>query len=429
MDYKQCDVSWCGSSKSECEQCGGDAFTYLEEGERTDCLARWSACTNDKNGCCDGPSGSTCTEKSQGWSQCLPSSNNETPVTAAPTISSTPPPSNAPVTTITTTTPTIPPTRQSSSPSRCGCDSSCTQQVLDSLADGYSCGSRIDWVVSKVGLTESDACKMVGDEYPTICGACDCYSDSSPIPSPIENPPSPPTPGDIAPSSSQNDIEWDGSDLVLTHYWDCSGQSCDATTLSPWNYDEYRSPSGYSPQDPNDFGGPSSYGEKLWVTAAIMNIDQGSDDGCCGSTSEGGCGNCILIQNPDSLHPDWSVMAMKKNTCGSCGSSKHADINVPGFDVLQYSLANICGDEPNTGLTKDQSTILGEWYKTHSNTADAGAELCGFLPEAYQKGCSIFSDWGWTGGKTSRARYKVVDCPQQFKTFVGSLFDEDGVID
>ena len=48
------------------------------------------------------------------------------------------------------------------------------------------------------------------------------------------------------------------------------------------------------------------------MTAAIMNIDQGSDDGCCGSTSEGGCGNCILIQNPDSLHPDWSVMAMKK---------------------------------------------------------------------------------------------------------------------
>ena len=91
-----------------------------------------------------------------------------------------------------------------------------------------------------------------------------------------------------------------------------SGQSCDAITLWPWNYDKYRSPSGYSPQDPNDFGGPSLYGEKLWVTAAIMNIDQGSNDGCCGSTSEGGCGNCILIQNPDSLHPDWSVMAMKK---------------------------------------------------------------------------------------------------------------------
>jgi len=320
---------------------------------------------------------------------------------------------------------------RSSSPdetSRCGCES-CTQQVLDSLADGYSCGSRIDWVILNIGLTESDACKMVGDEYLTICGACDCYNDNSPIPSPIENrPSSPPTQGNTAPFSSQNDIEWDGSDLVLTHYWDCSGQSCDATTLSPWNYDKYRSPSGYSPQDPNDFGGPSSYGEKLWVTAAIMNIDQGSDDGCCGSTSEGGCGNCVLIQNPDSLHPDWSVMAMKKNTCGNCGSSKHADINVPGFDVLQYSLANICGDEPNTGLTKDQSTILGEWYKTHSNTVDAGAELCGFLPEAYQKGCSIFSNWGWIGGKTSRARYKVVDCPQQFKTFVGSLFDENGVI-
>ena len=65
----------------------------------------------------------------------------------------------------------------------------------------------------------------------------------------------------------------------------------------------------------------------------------------------------------------------------------------------------------------------------YPNTADAGAELCRFLPEAYQKGCSIFSEWGWIGGKTSRARYKVVDCPQQFKTFIGSLFDENGVIE
>jgi hypothetical protein len=177
-----------------------------------------------------------------------------------------------------------------------------------------------------------------------------------------------------------------------------------------------------------DYGGPSPYGERLWVTAAIMNIDQGSDDGCCGSTSQGGCGNCILIQNPDSLHPDWSVMAMKKNTCGNCRSSPHADINVPGFDVLQYSLANICGDAPNTGLTKEQSTVLGSWYEDYSNVADAGAARCASLPEEYQKGCYLFSEWGWTGGKTSRAKYKVVDCPSQFREHISSLFNENGVI-
>jgi hypothetical protein len=103
-----------------------------------------------------------------------------------------------------------------------------------------------------------------------------------------------------------------------------------------------------------------------------MNINQGPDDGCCGATGQGGCGNCILISNPDSLQPDWTVMAMKKNTSGNCRTSPHADINVPGFDVLEYSLSNICG-EPGTGLSKEQSTVLGQWYQDFSNVANAGA--------------------------------------------------------
>jgi hypothetical protein len=68
-----------------------------------------------------------------------------------------------------------PSTCNSSNPSptpKCECES-CTQQVLDSIADGHSCGSRIDWVASNLGFTESNACKKVGgDEYPTVCGAC-----------------------------------------------------------------------------------------------------------------------------------------------------------------------------------------------------------------------------------------------------------------
>jgi len=49
-----------------------------------------------------------------------------------------------------------------------------------------------------MGLTESDACKMVGgDEYPTVCGACVCNNNndnnSNPtIPPPTGNPPPPP---------------------------------------------------------------------------------------------------------------------------------------------------------------------------------------------------------------------------------------------
>jgi len=521
-DYKECDVWWCGETKSECENCGGDQFTFLEDGEVTEtCLARWSGCFDNIAGCCDGL---TCQQLSQYYWQCLPGENESQdestdPPTDAPTREpNTDSPTDAPTREPNTDSPTDAPTREPN----CGCQS-CNNEVLFRVADGYLCGDRIDWLITQNGYSEYDACSLVaGDEFPDICGGCDpgtCNIESTPSPTdapveptdapvaptprpslratssptkspPVDNGPKcgcescndsvldrlvgpyscgsridylinegspeneacvrvagdefsdicgdcdpntcnlPPVESPTRPPSSTipvDEIDWDGNDLVLTHYWDCSGQSCDAGTLSPWNYDKYRTPSGYQPQDPEDFGGPSEYGEKLWVTAAIMNIDQGSDDGCCGQTGEGGCGKCILISNPDSLNPDWTVMAMKKNTCGNCGSNKHADINVPGFDVLQYSLANICG-APDTGMSEEQSTVLGSWYNDFSNVRDAGAARCGLLPAEFQKGCSVFSEWGWTGGKTSRAKYKVVDCPEQFKQHIEPLFDEGGIV-
>jgi len=45
---------------------------------------------------------------------------------------------------------------------RCGCDE-CTQAVLDSIAGGYSCNGRIEWVMSEYQFTEQDACRIVGE--------------------------------------------------------------------------------------------------------------------------------------------------------------------------------------------------------------------------------------------------------------------------
>jgi len=222
---------------------------------------------------------------------------------------------------------------------------------------------------------------------------------------------------------SVDDGDWENG-LTLTHYWDCSGQSCDAPTLQPWDYSKYRAAKGYQPQDPNDFGGPI-YGEKLWVTGAVMNIDLGPSDSCCGETEGGGCGKCILVSNPQSVNSDWKAIVMKKNTCGSCVSGPHIDVNVPGFDVLQYSLANICG-EPGTGLTKEESATLGQWYLNHDNTKEAQG-LCDQLPPDYQKGCRLFTEWGWVIGNPSNASYKVVECPQAYVDFIGDQFDESGL--
>ena len=126
------------------------------------------------------PTGGSSSSGSFGGSAFASSSKSGLSTTSSPTSSSTPtnpPPTNVPVNRPTvTTTP------------KCECES-CTQQVLDSIADGYSCGSRIDWVTSNLGFTESNACKKVGgDEYPAVCGACNPSTCNN------SNPSSTPTP-------------------------------------------------------------------------------------------------------------------------------------------------------------------------------------------------------------------------------------------
>ena len=53
----------------------------------------------------------------------------------------------------------------------CGCPS-CTQATLNQIAGGYSCGARINWVMKNKGMSQVSACKLVANEYPSICGKC-----------------------------------------------------------------------------------------------------------------------------------------------------------------------------------------------------------------------------------------------------------------
>merc|ERR1712238_149456 len=48
----------------------------------------------------------------------------------------------------------------------------CTDLVLNSIANGATCRGRIDWVLANNGLSETDSCTLVADEYPEICGLC-----------------------------------------------------------------------------------------------------------------------------------------------------------------------------------------------------------------------------------------------------------------
>jgi len=225
--------------------------------------------------------------------------------------------------------------------------------------------------------------------------------------------------------------------MQLTHYWDCSGQGCDAGTLQPWDKAKYISPPGYGPQDPAEFGGPM-HGEVMWLTGAAsdaLSALMGPDDGCCGGDPNdggvGGCGKCALVQNPDSIHPEWTAVVMKKNRCppwtnGCASGEPHFDVAAPGFDNLQWSTANICGMRPGTGFqTQQQSASVGSWWSECSNTADC-AHLCNKLPAAFQKGCKLFASWGWKKGNPSGVRFKAVTCPPDFVKQVSSQFGPNG---
>merc|ERR1719203_1120893 len=225
------------------------------------------------------------------------------------------------------------------------------------------------------------------------------------------------------------------SGMKLTHFWDCNGMGCDATTLQPWDEDKYVASPGYSPQDPNDFGG-SVYGEKMWVVGAASDTLAnmlGPDDGCCGSDSDSmGCGKCALIRVPSATNSDWTALIMKKNRCpphsnGCEIGNVHFDVAVPGYDNLDFSTANVCGKRANTGFaSKEESAVLGDWYVQHQNTAQA-VSRCGSLPSEFLKGCELFSEWGWTRGDPP-AEFRVVDCPSAFKDYVADQFDANGVV-
>ena len=43
---------------------------------------------------------------------------------------------------------------------------------LNAMANGYTCGERIDWLKNNQGLTDEQARDQVADEFPFECGAC-----------------------------------------------------------------------------------------------------------------------------------------------------------------------------------------------------------------------------------------------------------------
>lgn len=53
---------------------------------------------------------------------------------------------------------------------------SCSDTIWNTDADGYSCGGRIEWLQTSDAVggpyNEDEACHIVGEEFPEICGQC-----------------------------------------------------------------------------------------------------------------------------------------------------------------------------------------------------------------------------------------------------------------
>lgn len=231
------------------------------------------------------------------------------------------------------------------------------------------------------------------------------------------------------------------AELNATHFWDCNGGGCDAATLSPWDESKYVYAPYYAPLNPQDFGG-AAYGENLWLTGAASDALSdllGDDSSCCGSdpAKPGGCGRCLLVQNPSALMSNWTAVVMKKSRCppespGCELPHIHMDIAVPGFDNLTVSLSNVCGKSSRdiTFLTREQSGICAgatslpggaaQNCKCDSITGDS-REM-----NRLRSGCSLFAAWGWTSGNP-KLQYRRVDCPNAFANLVQKSFAATGV--
>ena len=229
QDFASC-VTWCGTTKDSCLNCNQDVHWIC--GDQQGCMPRYSDCTNDKTGCCDGL---TCVDVNPGYSQCQyvaapPTSptNNPTPSpTPAPVTTPTSPPTSPP-----SPSPTPAPVITPTSPPE-GCYSkdykNCLPTNYDSSAD--TCG--LVWL-PEGKRTNCIALWSECSQSSDCCGESVCFGDNElascvppddnpDTPAPSANATPPPTPAPVTQCIVCDDVE--------TPWMEDNGKDCTTSPL------------------------------------------------------------------------------------------------------------------------------------------------------------------------------------------------------
>lgn len=116
----------------------------------------------------------------------------------------------------------------------CGLPKTCTWEVLDANANGFSCKSRMNWLMTNMKKTELEACHQIsGIEYATSCGGCD------PNPEPISNTTTPlpiQNPDGDCPHCSREICDDNRCPLDGTWYLCTEGAAKHGCAIVPWKH-------------------------------------------------------------------------------------------------------------------------------------------------------------------------------------------------
>jgi len=114
----------------------------------------------------------------------------------------------------------------------CGCPDTCTSTVLNSAAVGYTCGTRIKWLMNHEGKSQRAACyKVAKAEFADNCAGCDPDQCAAPIVSPADD-------NQVCPKCSENicnDEELNKCPVQDAPYLCIDGADAGGCSMVPWN--------------------------------------------------------------------------------------------------------------------------------------------------------------------------------------------------